>query len=260
MGDLKSRTTNHPGGPWRGLVSFRIRNPARPVNQPWRAEVTPIVKRTKGLDFALGELSLKNRNDRDSFWNHTVNLLLRVQANGVTLTNWSAAHIEAEDASGNWDYLGTLTSVTNDWVLHEGWRGLDPRFLWKLEVDFSPASQFAAESLFRFQVPVSLPKPIQTNFADLPLEIDWVNQRMLSVKMLTNREDLRLLFVAANDDTGQNLDDWTGSWGQASFWRSLKLEGTNQLVNATIAIVPNVHVTYYVQPTWVEAGQPELAH
>ena len=132
-----------------------------------------------------------------------------------------------------------------------GWRGLDPRFVWRLKVDFAPASQFRPESLFEFSVPISLTTPILTNAADIPLEISWVNQHMLSVQMLTNREDLRLLFVTAKDNEGRDLDDFAGSWGQARFWHSIKSDGTNQTVEATVAIVPNVKLTFFVQPKLV---------
>jgi hypothetical protein len=100
-------------------------------------------------------------------------------------------------------------------------------------------------------VPVSLAATILTNAADIPLEISWVNQHMLAVQMLTNREDLRLLFVTAQDSQGRNLDDFSGSWRQAGFWRSIKFDGTNQSVEATVAIVPDVKITFHVQPKLV---------
>jgi hypothetical protein len=123
--------------------------------------------------------------------------------------------------------------------------------VWRLKVDFAPASQFRPDSLSQFSVPVRLATPILTNAADIPLEITWINQHMLSVQMLTNRQDLRLLFVNAKDSTGRDLDDVTGSWRQDGFWHSVKFDGTNQSVEATVAIVPNVKVMFYVQPKFV---------
>jgi hypothetical protein len=249
-------------GPWRTLANFRIKNPSQPAHQPWSAEVIPTGKRLNGLAFALGGLTMETTPfNKSDIWNQTVNLLLRVQTNTVTLTNWSAAHIEAEDASGNWEYVGAASTFTNNWILYQGWRGLDPRYVWKLEVDFCPASDFSPESLFHFEVPVSLPGPILTNVAGVPLEISWVNRDMLAVEMLTNRSDLRVLFVSANDREGRNLDGTSGSWNQGRFWRTLRLDRTTQSVEATIAIVPNVHVTYFVQPKFVrDAEQTNAVH
>ena len=248
-------------GPWCAIASFGLKNPTHPADQPWRAEATPSVKTVQGMEFTLGEVTLETKplNERD-MWNHTVSVPLRVRTNGVTLTNWSAARIEGEDASGNWGLDAIAGAFTNDWNVHRGSQGLDPRYVWKLEIDFSPASQFARESLHEFPVPVALSRPILTNCAGIPLEISWVNQNMLSVQMLTNREDLRLVFVAAIDRQGRDLDDWVGSWHRTGFWKGLKLERTNQSVEATIAIVPNVHVTYFVQPKLVGgATQREIA-
>ena len=233
--------------PWRAIGNFRIRNPSQPAHQRWSAEAIPAVKTFNGLKFVLAGLTRETqRLDESDIGNNGVSLLLRVQTNAVTLTNWSAADLEAEDASGNWE---------------QGLRGLDSRFVWKLEVDFCPASDFSPESLFHFEVPVSLPQPILMNFAGVPLEISWVNGDMLAVETLTNRLDLRLLFVAANDREGRNLDGTSGSWNQYRFWRTLRLNGTTQSVEATIAIVPNVHVTYFVQPKLIrDAEQTNAAH
>ena len=79
---------------------------------------------------------------------------------------------------------------------------------------------------------------------------------MLSVQMLTNRSDVRLLFVEAKDREGRDLNGFTGSWNQQGFWRALNLDGTIQSVDATIAVVPNVHVTYYIQPKLAPALRP----
>jgi hypothetical protein len=249
------------GGPWRTIANFSIKNPSHAAKLPWAAEPAPITKAANGMEFVLGQVTMEPRpfNDKD-IWNHRFDVPFQVRANGVTLTNWSTAHIEADDASGNWGINSMPRGFTNGWSLVTGWRGLDPRFVWRLNVDFAPASQFRPECLFRFSVPVSLATPILTNAADTPLEITWVNQHALSVEMLTNRADLRLLFVAAKDSEGRNLDDFSGSWGQTRFRRSVKFDGTNQAVEATVAIVPDVKVTFYVQPKLVvDAAHPSAS-
>jgi hypothetical protein len=249
------------GGSWRTIANFRINNPSHDAKLPWTAEPTPITKIAQGMEFVLGQVTMEARpfSDKD-IWNHRFDIPFQVRASGVAaLTNWSAAQIEADDASGNWGINSMPRGFTNGWNLVSGWRGLDPRYIWRLKVDFAPASEFRPETLFQFSVPVTLSAPILTNAADIPLKISWVNQHMLSVQMLTNREDLRLLFVAAKDNAGRDLDDFSGSWDQTGFWRSVKFDGTNQAVAATVAIVPNVKLTFFVQPKLVLNAAPASA-
>ena len=268
-----------PRGPWRTLANFRIKNPAHPANQPWRAEAIPAAKTLDGLEFALGGLALGNQpfSERDAanrrvIGNDTASLRLRVQTNSVTLRNWSAAHIEAEDASGNWDSLDsscyrTLSTGSDDWTVYQGWQGLDPRFVWKLDIDFCPASDFSPETLHDFQVPVSLSRPIVTNLAGIPLEISLDNLfmpdfRLLTFQLLTNRSDVRLFFVSADDGKRRafEISSISGSSKVRRVW-GFRVQGTNESVEATIAVVPNVHVTYYVQPTVIPpSGQSQTAH
>ena len=251
---------NEKEGAWRTIANFRINNPSHDAKLPWTAESTPITKVAQGMEFVVGQVTMEARafNDKD-IWNHRFDIPFQVRANGVALTNWSTAQIEADDASGNWGINSMPRGSTNGWSLVSGWRGLDPRFVWRLQVDFAPTSQFRPESLFRFSVPVSLTTPILTNAAGIPLEISWVNQHMLSVEIQTNREDLRLLFVTAKDSAGRDLDDWTGSWGQTRFWHSVKFDGTNQTVETTVAIVPNVKLTFFIQPKLVLDAAPARA-
>ena len=255
-----------PRGPWRNLANYRIRNPAHPANQPWTAEALPAARTARGLEFALGGLTLGNQpfSERDPAARRvigydTARLLLRVQTNSVTLRNWSAAHIEAEDASGNWDSLDALSYKTSsmgsdDWTAYQGWQGLDPRFVWKLDIDFCPTSDFSPETLHDFQVPGSLSRPLVTNLAGIPLEVglnNWLmpGSRMLTFQLLTNRPDVRLFFVSANkgDHRAYEIRSISSSSKVPHLW-GFRIEGTNDPVKVTLAVVPNVHVTYYVQP------------
>ena len=243
-------------GPWREFAKFKIRNPTRPANHAWVAATTPATTQVGGMEFTLRDVTFEEREvtPRD-IWNHQVMLPFRVQTNGVTLTNWSAARVEAEDASGNWEFVGSIRGITNGWNVQRAWRGLDPRFVWKLDVDFAPQSDFAPGSLRTLQVPVRLAQPIKTNLAGMPFEIKWVNGSMLAVQMTEKRADLRLVFAGARNSSGKDLHDGTGSWSQHEFWKSLNLDDGESSVDATFAIVPNVHVTYFVQPRTVSSPQ-----
>jgi RNA polymerase sigma factor (sigma-70 family) len=262
---LEQRATEE--APWVSVAKFTIKNPTHSANLPWTAQPVPITVASNGMEFALGDVTMEIRSefDKDAWnprvlpghwnvrdiWNHRVILPFRVQTNGVALTNWTPAYIAAEDATGNWDYLGGYLASTNDWVVQCGWLGLDPRVPWKLDVDFAPQSDFPDDSLYTFRVPVHLTKPMTTNFDGVSLQISWVNRDMLAVEMRTNAADLRLLFVTARDAGGRDLNRESGNWGQYSFWRSLDLAQAGDSIEATIAIVPNVHVSYLVRPRWL---------
>ena len=79
---------------------------------------------------------------------------------------------------------------------------------------------------------------------------------MLSVELTNKPAGVRLSFVSAVDDQGNNLDDWSGSWGQHSFWKSLKvmnwLIGPGQRrageVHATVAIRPEYEIEFTLRP------------
>ena len=86
---------------------------------------------------------------------------MEVRSNGILLNNWSATfgYVRAEDASGNWEYLGTH-------------RGLDPGLVWKLEADFEPRTNFANENLATVALPAG-PSTITTNIMNVPVTISW---------------------------------------------------------------------------------------
>jgi hypothetical protein len=80
-----------------------------------------------------------------------------------------------------------------------------------------------------------------------PAEIRFVNTDMLSVELTNKPSHLRMTFVDARDDEGNNLDNWIGSWGQHSFWKSLKLSKPTT-VHATVAIRENYEADVTLQP------------
>jgi hypothetical protein len=113
---------------------------------------------------------------------------------------------------------------------------------------FFSVAEFASETLYQFRMPASLGQML-TNFGGIPLDIRWNSER-LDVEMLTNRPDLLILLAAANDREGRKLDIRGDSEAPGNAPGALRL-GTNEWVDVTIAIVPYVHVTYYVQPKLV---------
>jgi hypothetical protein len=169
------------------------------------ADSAPITRSTGGLDFVLGQTTVKviPYMPRD-IWNHVVTTPLQVLSNGVLLTNWSAAYgyVQAEDASGNWDFFARH-------------RSLDPRYVWKLDADFEPESDFSATNLLTLGLP-SPGNTIATNLMNVPVTILWDGQ-WLDANALTDRRDLALRYVCVTDDQGHKALQSSGSWNQHRF-------------------------------------------
>ena len=158
----------------------------------------------------------------------------------MVLTNWGAPYVQVEDASGNWDY--NLASH----------RGLDPRFVWKLEADFEPQSDFPLENIAT--VKLSGPSSITTNIMNVPVNISW-DGYWVDVNMPTNRPDLALKFICVTDEQGNKSVQQSGSWGRHRFRKgSFNFRNGNVLTRdgnpttMTFALVPNIHTTFYAQP------------
>jgi hypothetical protein len=227
------------------VALFKLENPSKPVTQAWSAGAAPITRTIGGLDFILNQITVVTQAySPHDIWNHVVTTPFEVRSNGLLLTNWNVPYVSVEDASGNWDY--NLASH----------RGLDHRYVWKLEADFEPGSDLPEGNV----VSVPLPKraTITTNVMNLPVTISWDGYWM-DVQMPTNRPDLALRFVCVMDAEGERTSDASGSWNQHYFrkgsfmWHKGGVLSMGNLRPATVtfAIVPNVHATFYAQPRLV---------
>jgi hypothetical protein len=192
----------------------------------------------------LGDLSVKTvPNYTNDIWNHVVTVPTEVWEDGVLLTNWSPVYIQAADASGNRSYF-------------QRHRSLDPRYVWRLDMDFEPVSEFAIESLATVRLPDG-PSTISTNVLNVPVTISW-NGTWIDASIPTNQPGIALKFVGAADDAGERLHPGGGSWNQYMFRQGDFMGRRGNFVvqgrkptKVTLAIVPNVHATYYIQPRLV---------
>src|SRR5436190_10335892 len=127
---IERRDDGDKGGPWEKIADFKTKNPASSANRSWIAEATPTVKSINGMDFVLNEITMESRlsGTRD-IWNHIVTIPIEVRTNGIALTNWAMSYDQAEDASGNWEFLRSH-------------RGLDPKQIWKIEMDCEQVADF----------------------------------------------------------------------------------------------------------------------
>ena len=243
---VEKSETNNPYGPWQTVADFKVPNPAHPANLPWVASPTPITNSVGDVDFVLGEVTVETRpfSPRD-IWNHVVTVPTKIFDHGVLLTNWSAVYDKMADASGNWNSI------------LQRHRSLDPRYVWKLEMDFEPQSNFAAENM----ATVSLPRAgrkISTEVMGQPVTISW-DGTWIDADMPTNRPDLALKFVSATDAQGNEMLNPAGSWNQYRFREGdfeVRRDGVISIGDArptklAFAVVPNIHTTFYVQPRLV---------
>jgi hypothetical protein len=221
--------------PWQTVADFKFKNPAHPADEPWLAEPAPIIKSASGLDFVLGQVTVKVvPHLTNDIWNHIVSVPFEVRSNGVALTDWHAMYVHAKDASGNWDLFASH-------------RSLDPRFVWKLEADFEPWTNFAPAELVSVDVPSQSGKPVVTNVNGVPVTLSVASEH-LDGEIPTNRTDVALVFVSAEDYFYKRGYGRGGNWSQHHFWKEIDFPSGAKSVRATIAVVPNIHVTFYTQP------------
>src|SRR5439155_8370846 len=168
---IERRENSDKGGPWKSVAEFKIKNTVRSMVQPWVSEPVHPAKTVAGMDFILDEITVvtQSYSPRD-IWNHIVTTPFQVRSNGAVLTNWVAAYVRVEDASGNWDY--GLASH----------RALDPRFVWKLEADFEPESDFPPESVATVDLS-GRSSPITTNILDVTVKISRAGSYWIDVNM-----------------------------------------------------------------------------
>jgi len=239
---IERRKSPDQGGPWSVVAKFKVENTVRSKVQPWVAEPVDATKTVAGMDFILDEITVVTQaySPRD-IWNHVVAMPFQVRSNGVALTNWVAAYVQMEDASGNWN------------PIFQSHRSLDPRFVWRLEADFEPQSDFPPESM----VTVNLSGQstlMTTNILNVPVNISWNRSNWIHVEMPTNRSDLALKFVCVTDERGNKSVHSSGSWNHHQFSRGHFFfqdgnDGTPTTM--TFAVVPNIHATFYAQPRLV---------
>ena len=238
---IEKSATNNPYGPWQTIAEFKIANPARPHNLGWLASPTPVTNTIDGMNFVLGQITVETKpfTPRD-IWNHVVMVPTEVWDHGVLLTNWAPTYVQAADASGNQSYF-------------QKHRSLDPRYVWKLDMDFEPESNFSAENMVTIELPETS-SPITTNISDVPVVISW-DGNYVEANIPTNHSNLALKFVRVGNDQDDNFTEGSGSWGKYLFRKGnfMIRKGNNLEMNAkptkvTFAIVPNVHTTFYTQP------------
>jgi hypothetical protein len=244
---------NRNGGSWEVVAEFVADNqPA--VDAVWIAEKFPATRLTDGMEITLGEVRVQPEPfNASDIWKQSVSIPFQIRMAGMLLTNWDTHDLVIRDSSGNVDHFGSIKVVTNGWIIERVWRSLDPRKIWRIEANLAQDSDFTATNLFTLRIPVSL-STLVTNIDGFPLR-GSLNDNWLSVELLTNKSDLRLSLVQAQDQNGTNIAEWSGSWAQFRFNKSLSLPAPGGEVIATLAIHKNVKAEFTIKPLLIRADQ-----
>ena len=223
---LRIRLEERPsssGRDFREVASFTVSNPKPTKAQKWAAGKWSRTTLPGNVEVEIGELSVRTEAIHPSdIWEHTAELPVRFSQGGIVLTNWGIlSESRISDATGNRDSLGAIKGFTNGTVIYRLFRPIDPLHPWRFDAHLGMDSDFPETNLFRFTIPWRMKGTNHTNFAGVPVNISYVNTSMLAVELPTRPKGLRVAFVSAFGDHGANANDYSGSWSQHSFWRSL---------------------------------------
>jgi hypothetical protein len=211
------------------------------------------------MEVELGEVTVRAGSATGGGDRSTPEVMIsfHVRTNGVVVTNWTASPLVALDATGNYRELSGKVVFTNGWSVYRGSRILDPRSVWKLEMDVGPAFDFPPRRTneFQVQVPLNLPKPLTTNICGVPVEFSWTGQRELAVRMPTNAVSWRFRDLWIHDVDSVLQMEMMGyrniREGVIFFTGNPLAYPSNAVpkgVAVTLAIAPNIHAEFMVQP------------
>jgi RNA polymerase sigma factor (sigma-70 family) len=256
---LRIRIEQHDalGAPWRTVAEFTaIQQPGQ--EEAWQPEPAPVTRSVEGMQIHLGEVTVQRGpfdahndvNDRN------VVIPWQMMRDGVPLTNWTLQDLILRDSTGNAAFFGAHNSMSNGWMLSRV--AGSPDFLkpWKIQAQLAEASGFAESNVFTVRIPVPVPFPrrlgtsFQASLGGCPFRIGLLSggDNVSTELLLTNRTDLRLNFLRAEDQTGKNIATGSGNWGQFRFFRLIDMPQPGGEVVETFAIGRNIPVEFVIQP------------
>jgi len=229
------------------LGQFVVRNPVPPQSSSgWKTESSPILRRFGDLQLTLGDITAEKRFPVSP--GETSTLPIRVLNRQTVETNWLLHSILLRDNLGNFCSSWSFKEVHGEWLRHALSGLLDPKNVWKVEAHLARDADFSPDQLFTFDLTIPFTASISTNHLGVPVTIAFVNTDMLAVEIPTNLTDLRLSFVTARNQSGQEIHDSSGNWNQHRFWRQLRLPSQGGRITATVAIHPDYPFECIVQP------------
>lgn len=257
---IEKSEARRPYHSWSTVAEFKIKNPATPKQQAWIATSTPATNTIDSMQFVLGNVTVQNHSPNpQDIYQQAVTIPTQVFDHGALLTNWSARFIGLEDASGNWNSFFDWNSA------YPLYRSLDPRYVWKLDMDFEPESDFPNGSTVTVALPAGQQVSVTNDVMGVPVTISW-DGTWIDASMPTNHPDLGLKFVSAFNAQGTEVQPSAGGFRfqfrERYFYTRLPngtLTSTDEPATVTLAVVPNLHTTFYVQPKLIPEQPPQAA-
>jgi RNA polymerase sigma factor (sigma-70 family) len=256
---IQERDRDTKDAPWKTVAEFtHTQSPG--ADEAWQPEPAPVTRNVEGMQMNLGEVMAFRTNEPP--WNWTVVIPWQLMRDGVLITNWSLLDPIIRDSSGNADHFGPTSgpfkSVTDGWIFSRVWQSPDPRKVWKIQAQLGQDSDFAETNVFTVHIPFSTALGFETNLGGCPFRIElagndensrdhWIHTELL----LTNRPDLRLNFLGATDQTGNNLAVGNVHGWQFKFSQWISKPRAGGEVLATFAIGKNIPVEFVVKPRLV---------
>jgi RNA polymerase sigma factor (sigma-70 family) len=251
---------------WKTIAEFTCRQPTG-KEESWRPEPAPINRDVDGMQFSVGEITLQTGEPDSQLggpdwksewqsegWNRTVTIPWQLSKDGAPVTNWAFKGLILADSSGNEAGVGWMDRPgTNGWTLTRTWEAPDPRKVWKIHAQLAQDSGFDEGNVFTIRIPIHRVAPFETNVAGYPFRIQFFRDILSTELLMTNRTDLRLNFLHAENQNGESQDKNT--LGRSGFVCQIivDLQAGGELAQ-TFAIGKNIPIEFMAKPRLI--GSP----
>lgn len=254
--------------PWITMAEFTHRQRIG-KEESWQPEAAPISRNVDGMRLNVGQVTLHIGDPSalpgDEPWkpglqsegaNELVVIPWQLLKDGLPLTNWILQDPILRDSSGNAGRVGYFTTTTNGWTFTRITQSPDPRKVWKIQAQLAENSGFDEDNVFIIHIPIHRGPPFETNVDGYPFRIQFFNNILSTELLLTNRTDLRLNFLHAQDQSGQNLDYNRIGFTQYVFQMIVDLRAGGELAE-TFAIGKNIPIEFVTKPQIINSGNEE---
>jgi RNA polymerase sigma factor (sigma-70 family) len=255
--------------PWKTIAEFTCRQHTQ-KEESWQPEQFPISRDVDGMKLSFGGITLQagepvsQTSDQDwdndwqsEGWNRTVTIPWQLARDGVLVTNWAIRGLVMLDSSGNESGVGWMDRRgSNNWMVTRTWESPDPRKVWKVRAEVAEESGFDAANIFTIRVPVHRVPPFETNVAGYPFRIQFFRgiDTLSTELLLTNRTDLRLNFLHAEDQNGQSQS--MNIMARSEFVSQIKVDlSAGGELSQTFAIGKNTSVEFVAKPRLIAGSE-----
>jgi hypothetical protein len=252
-------------GPWLTMAEFIHRQRAG-KDELWQPEQAPITRDVDGMQLHVGQVTLlsgdPNTLPGEHHWKlymqaHGANQLVTVPwqllKEGTPLTNWILQDPVLRDSSGNagrvgYDYETTTNGEMRTFFIESP----DPSKVWKIQTQLAQKSGFDESSVVTIHIPIHRAPPFETNVAGYPFRIQFFHNILSTELLMTNRPDVRLNFLHAEDQNGQSMDNNRIGFTQYDFEMVTDLKAGGEWAQ-TFAIGKNIAFEFVVKPRLIKS-------